>query len=133
MYDLTARSYFPRAGSIVSWPITRTPYRHYVIVSDQWYREAPMLISFVPAGVTEIPWHSAGEGPWLNHGYPSDLAEWEVLYRARNYPGQPYDLALRNCEYHVRYAHNLEAGSHQVTTTVLVAAAVASLVWLANK
>jgi hypothetical protein len=119
------REAFPAPGSVVSRPIKGTPYRHFAIVSDNERGGMPMLISFDPEGVNEIPWQWAGDGPWHNHGYWSDLPEWDVLARARNFVPYPYDLALRNCDFHVRYAHDLEPGSSQVSGTIVAIAVVA--------
>lgn len=66
-------------------------------------------------------------------GYPGRLPPRVVIARARSRIGQPWNLAVFNCEHYVRWAHGLHPTSHQVEKYLTGAAALGILASLAGK
>jgi hypothetical protein len=53
-------------------------------------------------------------------GYPGKLPEGEVLYRARNKIGEPWNPLTWNCEHFAYWAHGLPKQSPQLREAVVI-------------
>lgn len=116
---------WPCPGTVIA-VATFAFYQHKGLVSDLWYGGKPMVISSsARAGrVCEEPWDEFAQGkPILIDGYPSGLAPYEVLRRARELIGMRYHVLNWNCEHVVSYSHGLKPQSPQVAATLLLGAA----------
>ncbi|HEV2174698.1 MAG TPA: lecithin retinol acyltransferase family protein [Nitrospira sp.] len=99
-------------------------FRHRGIVSDRYCGDKPMVISNSAraGGVIEEPWDAFAAGQSVQvEGYPSRLAPWIVVQRARDCVGTRYSLVNWNCDHLVSDAHGLVTRSPQVALVIAVA------------
>ncbi len=108
-------------------------FRHKGIVSDRYFGDKPMVISNSArvGAVAEEAWDVFADGQTVHiEGYPSDLASWIVVNRARAYMEAKYDLLTWNCEHLASYAHGLVPRSPQVAF-IITAALLAGILTVA--
>lgn len=83
--------------------------------------------------VEQVP-HDFSEGnPISVIGYLGELSPLEVIERAREKIGEPYDLFRNNCEHFVTWVHGLEVRSPQVAKALIAASVIAFAFFLSRK
>lgn len=116
-------------GSVVS--VNLGLITHYGIVSEH---DTVISASRKSGKVVEQVPHKFSEGkPITCVGYLGALSPFEVIKRARDKIGEPYDIFRNNCEHFVTSAHGLKSQSPQVARAVLVVGAIAFAFFLARK
>ena len=84
-------------------------------------------------GLAEVPFSAFAENKQVTvDGYLGTLSPDDVLKRAWLKRGQPYCLMTFNCEHFIRYAHDVNIESPQVTQWVLLVNAFGALVALSR-